>query len=111
MRTDERYHPAITLRQRGGFLRLKIGVGNKADGVPLLAEGRWAAPALVSIESGCEAEIRKEPTSGKKQYYIVARASHDSAAVIERVCQTSGEILLPIVNLTQGAASRGNRDP
>jgi len=40
----------------------------------------------------------------KKPYHIVTRAASESAAVIEQFCQSSGQILLPIVNLIQSAS-------
>jgi len=41
----------------------------------------------------------------KKPYHIVTRAASESAAVIEQFCQSSGQILLPIVNLIQSASA------
>ena len=40
----------------------------------------------------------------KKPYHIVTRAAKESAAVIEQFCQANGQILLPIVNLIEGAS-------
>jgi putative transposase len=40
----------------------------------------------------------------KKPYQIVTRAAKESAAVVEQFCQANGQILLPIVQLIEGAS-------
>ena len=40
----------------------------------------------------------------KKPYQIVTRAAKESAAVVEQFCQANGQILLPIVELIEGAS-------
>ena len=40
----------------------------------------------------------------KKRYQIVTRAAKESAAVVKQFCQTNGQILLPIVELIEGAS-------
>jgi transposase-like protein len=39
-----------------------------------------------------------------KKSYIVTRAERESASVIQRFCQANGQILLPIVEMIQGAS-------
>jgi putative transposase len=39
-----------------------------------------------------------------KPYQIVTRAAKESAAVLEQFCKANGQILLPILNLIQGAS-------
>jgi len=40
----------------------------------------------------------------KKPYHIVTRAAKETATVIEQFCQSSGQILPPIVNLIESAS-------
>jgi len=40
----------------------------------------------------------------KKPYQIVTRAAKESASVIEQFCQANGQLLLPIVQLIEGAS-------
>ena len=40
----------------------------------------------------------------KKPYHIVTRAARESAAVIEQFCQANGQILLPLLNLTENVS-------
>jgi putative transposase len=39
-----------------------------------------------------------------KPYQIVTRAAKESAAIIEQFCKANGQILLPVVNMIQGAS-------
>jgi putative transposase len=44
----------------------------------------------------------------KKQYHIVTRADDESASIIQRFCQSNGQILLPLVEKIQSASDMVN---